>query len=266
MVLQIHKVNQQEVKLKLLKIFQITIYTCGFLIQNNHNKTTNEDNKMTTIKSVNHHENFVKQIVPSEKQIAKLAEFGYDEEITKLFVNAVNWISVNDNDRKSMKFFKKNQPLVDLGLVETFEEDGNTYMRLTNKAVKVMQGRKNKINVSSEPRQKVKNTKGYVSTGEINETVGNFLKSVGFTVRSIHNEKSRFKARISNKSVTIGLVVYESEIKFTFDGKNKEEKMNTVLSKIPSELVKHSKMSNTFGFILLNQDDLVKLPKDVLEF
>lgn len=220
----------------------------------------------TSIKSANHHENFVKAIVPSEKQIALLAEFGYDEETTKLFVNVVNWISVNDNDRKSMRFFKKNQPLVDLGLAETFEEDGNTYMRLTNKAVKVMQGRKNKINVSSEPRQKIKNSKGYVSTGVINDKIKSFLDSIGFSVRSIHNEKSRFKARISDKSVTIGLVVYESDIKFTFDGKNKEEKMNTVLSKIPSELVKHSKMSNTFGFILLSQEDLVKLPKDVLEF
>ena len=220
----------------------------------------------TSIKSVNHHENFVKAIVPSEKQIAKLAEFGYDEETAKLFVNVVNWISVNDNDRKSMRFFKKNQPLVDLGLAETFEEDGNTYMRLTNKAVKVMQGRKNKINVSSEPRQKIKNSKGYVSTGVINNKIESFLTSVGFSVRSIHNEKSRFKARISNKSVTIGLVVYESDIKFTFDGKPKEEKMKTVLSKIPSDLVKGSKMSNSFGFILLNQDDLVKLPKDVLEF
>lgn len=222
----------------------------------------------TSIKSVNHHENFVKAIVPSEKQIAKLAEFGYDEEITKLFVNAVNWISVNDNDRKSMRFFKKNQQLVDLGLAETFEEDGNTYMRLTNKAVKVMQGRKNKINVSSEPRQKIKQSKGYTAKAEIPAEVQEFLDRTGWSVRSTELMKPTYNLRVHKEGTSRAMLVaiYENDVKFCFFGKYKQDMMNHVLSLIPSDLVLHQKMSNTFGFILVKQSDLVNLTEEMFTF
>lgn len=222
----------------------------------------------TSIKSVNHHENFVKAVVPTEKQIEKLAAFGIEGDLVTLFVNAVNWIVINDNKRKSMKFFKKNQPLVDAGLAETFEEDGATFLKLSRKGMNIVEGKTPKINVSQEPRIKVKQSKGYTAKDEIPEIVQQFLDSHGLKVKSTELTKATFnlKCVIENSSRVVMLAIYENDIKFCFFGKYKQEMQDTVLSKLDTDKVLHTKMSNTFGFILIEQDYLKEIDEDVFKF
>ena len=222
----------------------------------------------TSIKSVNHHENFVKAVTPTEKQIEKLAAFGIEGDLVTLFVNAVNWIVINDNKRRSMKYFKKNQPLVDAGLANLIEEDGSMFLKLSRKGHEIVEGKTPKINVSQEPRMKVKQFKGYVSTGEINEDIQAFLDKTNYSVRSTQVEKSRSKVKIHKNEgkSNLQLVIYEKEIKFAFFGNKKQEKLDLVLSRLPEEMVIHSKMSNSFGYILLSQESLKELPQDVLDF
>lgn len=218
-----------------------------------------------TIKNVNHHENFVKAIEPSEKQIALLAEFGYDEEFTKLFVNAANWIAVNDNKRRSMKFFKKNQPLVDAKVAEVFEEDGKTFMRFTAKADKIMSGRKNKINVSQEPRQKIKQSKGYTAKAEISEEIQQFLDKHNLVIRGAELTNSSYRVKVSNpdSSRKIILAIYEEKIKFRVYGKKREENYRHILDLIDMEIVENHKMSNSFGFVQIDKKDLDKVTTDM---
>lgn len=224
---------------------------------------------MTTLnKNPNHHENFVKAIVPSENHIAKLAEFGYDENITNLFVNVVNWIEKNDNKRKSMKFFKKNQPLVDLGLVELFEEDGQTYLKLSRKGMNIIECKKPKINVSQEPRIKVKQSKGYIAKDVIPQKVQDFLDEHDLKVRSTQLTKATYNLKCAKEgsSRVMLVVIYETQVKFCFFGKYKQEMLDHMLSKIDDKEVLHTKMSNTFGFILVDQEYLSKISDDAVDF
>lgn len=220
-------------------------------------------------KPVNFHENFVKAPEVTEKQIEKLAAFGYDEEFTKLFVAAVNWIAINDNKRKSMKFFKKNQPLVDAKVAETFEEDGQVYMRLTAKADKIMQGKVNKINVSQLPRQRVKQTKGYVATATIPAAVQNFLDSAEFVVKSTKLMKPTYNVTVGKegKRGSMLVVIYEHDVKLVFvGGKKFKDRYESVLAKMDQSIVDNHKSTEVMAFIQVSQDNLDKVTAEMVDF